>query len=532
MTNIIDLQETSPDHWRAKYEGNYGVYTIKITTDGKERKSFSCSCPSDAYPCKHIAMIEKAIAERMTQNTASRDIQGGKGSAEELLKSLTREELYNFIVRLIKYNADLSNAVLLEFSYKLENKNKNKYSSVIREGLEAVNFDRGDDDYYYDETEVDIDILDQWFERAEQYLAQKKAGEAVLIAQACIEEFAEWLEQIDFDSEYISDNYQSLPFEILESAVNEPGVNAKDLYDYCMSEMSKGKYADLAMLDEYNRLLMKVSAEIDPDAFIALQYTLLNEIENRSSYKAKKILQRVIDFYTICRQPDKARKCIEENIQIESFRKIVVESNIEKNNLAEAKELIHEFVDAANADNRSYSTDWDNYILQIARKEEDIPTIREFSYSLLKKDLKEEYYRIYKSTFSGSEWAEEFENLLDEFEGKSAYHVHDASDILVMEGNMERLMAYIERNLSVRNLESYYQHFASAFPEKTLALFREAINVYAEKNVGRSHYEHIAALFDKMAYIEGGAAVVANMKDYYRLRYKNRRAMIETLNYK
>ena len=68
MSNIISLQETSPNHWRAKYQGNYGVYTIKISTDGKRRGSFSCSCPSDYYPCKHIAIVEAAIAERVAKN--------------------------------------------------------------------------------------------------------------------------------------------------------------------------------------------------------------------------------------------------------------------------------------------------------------------------------------------------------------------------------------------------------------------------------------------------------------------------------
>ncbi|MDR1238780.1 MAG: SWIM zinc finger family protein, partial [Treponema sp.] len=67
MSDIIDLRETSPNRWQAKYQGNYGVYTIKIATDGKHRGEFSCTCPSDYYPCKHIAIIEEAIAERIAK---------------------------------------------------------------------------------------------------------------------------------------------------------------------------------------------------------------------------------------------------------------------------------------------------------------------------------------------------------------------------------------------------------------------------------------------------------------------------------
>jgi hypothetical protein len=34
--NIIDLQEISPDLWKAKYRGNHGIYTIKIKIDGEK----------------------------------------------------------------------------------------------------------------------------------------------------------------------------------------------------------------------------------------------------------------------------------------------------------------------------------------------------------------------------------------------------------------------------------------------------------------------------------------------------------------
>jgi hypothetical protein len=65
--NIIDLQEIASNSWKAKYRGNYGIYTIKIKTDGNKTIDFSCSCPSDYYPCKHIPIIEDAIRERIAK---------------------------------------------------------------------------------------------------------------------------------------------------------------------------------------------------------------------------------------------------------------------------------------------------------------------------------------------------------------------------------------------------------------------------------------------------------------------------------
>jgi hypothetical protein len=478
-------------------------------------------------------MIEEAITERIMQNADSKKNGREKGAgAEEVLKKLSREELYAFTVRLIKNNPDLSNAVLLEFAEKIESKNNNKYAPIIRRALKTLEF-YNNEDYYYSEDSLDIDILDQWFEKADQYLAAKKNQEAVLIAQACIEEFASWLEKNNSSiADYVSESYEAYPFEILEKAADDPKTNVRVLYDYCMGELTKKKYAGTAMFDGFNNLLMRVSAEIDPGAFIDLQYTLLNDIQDKSSFDAEKILRRIIEFYNRCQQPDKAWKCIEENIQITSFRKIVVEKKIEQNDFAAAKKLIRDFIDAAKKQNNYYPDRWDDYLLQIALKEEDVPAIRSISRSFIDERFQDHYYLIYKSAFTAAEWTEELENLLSHYGSKKKFYDDSAADLLAAEGAAERLLLHIEKKLSMNGIEKYYRYFAAEFPEKTLALFRKAIDHYAAQNTGRSHYEHIAGLFKKMSKIPGGKAVIADMKSQYKIEYKNRRAMMEVLGCK
>jgi hypothetical protein len=530
MNNIIDLRETSPDHWQAKYQGNYGVYTIKINTDGKRRGKFSCSCPSDRYPCKHIAMVEEAIAERIEKNAGSRKSgKGPKTSAEELLDKLTREELYNFMVRLIKNNPDLTNAVFLEFSERIENKNGNKYVPIIHRELAAIELDAGN---YYDEESIDIDILDRWAEKAKQYLKEKKPHEAILIAQAYIEEFVWWLrEMVDGELlDWIPEDHQSRPFEILKEAAADPQVNVKDLYDYCMNEVSKDRYSGLYMADCFNSLLMTLSVEVNPEAFIKLQHDLLKKVQDKNSYEAEKILTRIIDFYRKRHNPKKAWNYVEENIQIDSFRRMVVEKQIKQKKFSEAKKLIHEYI--AKQENKCRSDVWDEYLLQIARGEKDVPAIRSISYSFIKDNFQEQYYRIYKSAFSAAEWPGQFEKLLQHYETKSGFWYDPAADLLSAEGMAERLMEHTGKNLSLEKMEKYHSFFAAVFPEKTLALFRKAVDHYAENNTGRTCYEHIVSVFKKMKKIPGGDDVTADMKAQYLIKYKNRRAMVEILNRK
>ncbi|MDR2658803.1 MAG: SWIM zinc finger family protein [Spirochaetaceae bacterium] len=132
-SNIISLRETSPDNWQAKYQGNFGVYNIRIHTDGKRRGDFSCSCPSGYYPCKHIPVVEEAIARRIEQNAEVESVFGM--SVEGLLEKLTRKELFDFTLGLLRNDPDLTNAAFIAFSDKIERENGNEPPRRKRRGI-------------------------------------------------------------------------------------------------------------------------------------------------------------------------------------------------------------------------------------------------------------------------------------------------------------------------------------------------------------------------------------------------------------
>ena len=524
--SIIDLQETSPNTWRAKYRGNYGTYTIKIKTDGNKTVDFSCSCPSDYYPCKHIAMIESAIEKRIAECKQSN--KGREITVGQLLKDLPQKELYDFLVRQAKYNPDLKNTILLEFAHKTNNKETNNYSLILRKALTSLRLDYEDVEY---DGDIEIDVMDQWLDKAQSYVKQNNPGEAILICKACIEEYASWYEKQGDIADYIDISYREWPFDILAQTLPMQGVNHRELFEYCKSEMSKSKYKKAEMDDGFNDLFMKLSSIVGSNDFVAFQDKLLHELKDKSSYEAQKILQRKIDFYRNNKQEDKARRVIEENLQIESFRKEWTEKLIAEHKLPEAKRLINDFI-SANRDKNRYPSLWYDLKLQIAQKESDMPIIRETSFRFIEGRFDAKYHKIYKSTFGKEEWPREVENLIRHYEKENIRNWINSNiaDLLFAEKQAERLMEYIEKYLSVDNLERYYLGFSSSFPEKTLTLFRQAIDEYAKNNTGREYYERIVKLFGKMIKIEGGGSLVKEMINQYRIVYKNRSAMMEIIN--
>jgi len=534
---IIDLQEVSPNLWKAKYNGNYGIYTIKIKKEGEKTVDFSCSCPSDYYPCKHIPMIEEAIRERVAKRKKSAE--NSEINLEQLLKDISHKELCDFIIAQANYNSQLKNEILLQFSHKIEKKEtetSNNYAQLLRNALAGVYFDYDDIGYDYElgyDYCNDIDVLDKWLDKAQEYVNQNNPNEAILICKACIEEFATWCAEQESDIvEYVNIDYQERPFNILEQVLHLQEVDCKGLLDYCKSEMLKPKYKKTEMYDGFNDLLSSLSVLVGSDDYITLQNKLLQEIEDKSSYEFKTILKRKINFYRSCNQEDKAREIIEENIQIEDFREELIKKLIDESRLKEAKKLINDLISAAGNEGKHLPS-WHVLKLQIAQKENDIPEIRRISYRFIESHFDSKNFKIYKSTFTQEEWEEKVEKLIQHYEKryKGGWFNTSVAEVLQTENQKERLMRYIEKHLSVDNLDRYHTVFSSSFPEKTLALFRQAIDEYAQ-NTGRTYYEHIVRLFEKMVKIEGGKEVVREMIQQYRVIYKNRKAMMEILNEK
>lgn len=520
--DIITLQETSANIWQAKYRGNYGTYKIRIKIDGNKIDSFSCSCPSDASPCKHIGIIKNAIDNFITKN------KGNSITVEELLKHVPHKELIDFIVRKAKYNPEFINAIQLEFLHKLPVKQENNYALVLCKALKKIHFDY-DDLYEYHESTIEIDILDEWFAKAKEYISKKRFEEAISICKACIEEYAEWMIDIENDIiEYIDIAYQEKPFELLKEIASNPAINSDELFQYCIIEMRKPKYAALDIYDGFNNLLMELAhTENNNNKFIALQDKLLQKITDKSSYEVQKIIERKIAFYKRKKQPEAAWILVSENIQVESFRKQVVEQKIAEKKFSEAKKLVADFLSTRQSNNFHHYGEWNELLLSIAQKEHDTPVIRKISYAFFENYFQTKYYRIYKSSFKSNEWKNELQNIIDHYEKKEKYFSNSIADVLAEEKDAFRLMAYIKKHLSAERMDQYHSHFCVIYPGETLDLFRKALNQYAEKNTGRNHYEYIVTLFKKIVHIKDGKEMVTTMIAQYKNQYKNRRAMVE-----
>ncbi|WP_158648373.1 hypothetical protein, partial [Candidatus Symbiothrix dinenymphae] len=162
--------------------------------------------------------------------------------------------------------------------------------------------------------------------------------------------------------------------------------------------------------------------------------------------------------------------------------------------------------------NTSNKSKGNGYLLPIAKAEKDVPAIRTIAFEFIKNTFDKQYYRIYKATFSDEKWQDAFENLYNHYDKppKDGWHSDNCNipNLLLAEKLVARLVDYIETHLSATMMEEYYAHFLEEYPEKTLELFRKAVDMAATDSGERS-YHYVCRLLKLIKGLPNGAIVVS-----------------------
>jgi hypothetical protein len=378
-------------------------------------------------------------------------------------------------------------------------------------------------------SDLDLSILGEWFDKAKDFIKQQKYDDALLICKAVIEAYADWYESADGDTcDYVYNDYQNDFFELLKQMAANEQIDKHALYEYCKQELADDTYFSDTR-NRFSDMMALLADSTNSDEFIKLQKELLKTISDKSSYEAEKIVKRLYDFYLSHNQMDKAEELMEENLKIERFCKLAIEKRIAENRLSEAKQLILQFKETHN---NYHTSDWNDYLLTIAQKENDVPTVRTIAFEFIKDNFEKSYYEIYKSTFANEEWNEEFENLYKHYDNKkkSWYsEKYNIPNLLLAENLIDRLLIYIEMHLSAEIMEQYHTCLSEKNLEKTLELFRKSVDLYTSENVGEKHYNYVCRLLNIIKKIPTGNEVAAQMIDNYKVMYKRRPKMLELL---
>ena len=134
-------------------------------------------------------------------------------------------------------------------------------------------------------------------------------------------------------------------------------------------------------------------------------------------------------------------------------------------------------------------------------------------------------YKELKAQYSEKEWLIKREELFKKIPPNA--HI----DRLYKEEKLyDRLLAYVLKSSGLYAVQSYENVLKKEYPKQILSKYQGEVNKMASCTGNRKHYADLVALLRRMKRIKGGSEIVETIVEEWKIKYRNRPAMMDELS--
>lgn len=134
-------------------------------------------------------------------------------------------------------------------------------------------------------------------------------------------------------------------------------------------------------------------------------------------------------------------------------------------------------------------------------------------------------YKELKKQYTKDEWIVKREEIFV----KLPQYVH-IERLYKEEKLYDRLLAFVLQSPGLYAVQEYESVLKKDYPEQLLNKYRDEVNKMASYTSDRKNYQQMVSLLRRMQKMKGGSKVVEEISQQWRIRYKNRPAMMDELN--
>lgn len=135
-----------------------------------------------------------------------------------------------------------------------------------------------------------------------------------------------------------------------------------------------------------------------------------------------------------------------------------------------------------------------------------------------------ELYRELKKQYTADEWLVKREEIF----GKLPAYAH-VERLYKEEKLYDRLLVYVLNSPGLYALQEYEKVLKKEYPEQILNKYKDEVSKMAVHTSDRKNYAHLVSLLRKMQQIKGGSKLVEQIVAEWKIKYKNRPAMMDEL---
>ena len=135
-----------------------------------------------------------------------------------------------------------------------------------------------------------------------------------------------------------------------------------------------------------------------------------------------------------------------------------------------------------------------------------------------------ELYRELKKQYTADEWLVKREEIY----GKLPAYAH-VERLYKEEKLYDRLLVYVLNCPGLYALQEYEKVLKKEYPEQILNKYKDEVSKMAVHTSDRKNYAHLVSLLRKMQQMKGGSKLVEQIAAEWKVKYRNRPAMMDEL---
>lgn len=536
---ITDFSEISNNEYEAIVAGTE-EYSVQLEIKNNIVTEYTCDCPYDMGPiCKHVVAVifylqqdklelnPSAITSSKTSGEQGRTkkIKSVNQQVKELLKSISHDELIDFVAENSKKDKKFRNYFLASFGHLSQNQSKEFYQKQIHSILQTAAGRAGW--IGWSDMKYVVNTTQPFLENADKYLQNKNFENVFFISTALLEEMTKAFQYGDDsngDLGYFIESSMELLSRLSQEEISQS--LKKEIFEYCKSAFQQKLFEGW----DWHLGILHIAGDVldnESDAGV-----ILNCLESvKGEYGIEYAQFYKLELLRKYKDPKEVDAFINKNISNSKIRKQEIEKAFENKNFDRAIELAKDGIKCDEKSKPGLAKDWYDWLLKIALALNDKDNCIKYARYRLIENFggTQDYYQILKSNIEPKNWHSFLEEIIKEVTPKSRWtYTALIRNIYIKEEWWDRLFIMLKQNLSLENIQENEQYLAKDYRSELIELYSERIGDYVEKHIGRNHYQTACRYLRRMKKL-GDTEQVHELIELFRKQYPQRKALLDEL---
>ncbi len=518
------------------YEGLvYGteIYEVQVEIDENGNiEAIDCDCPyAEEDNCKHMAALLYYIEN--DGKIESKKIRRNTDNFDKIVDRISENEIKEFVLEKLYENSNFQNEFRSYFVQYFEKTPKKVYARRISQSVYQAIGRKGFIEY--NETDRFSYPMYDYIQEAKNLIKHKEYQAPFWIASLILEELPDLpIDDSEGTTSYVESECIEVIEEILEKCKSENIIN--EIFNWIIESIKTdtlGDYSDgiEKILDEYfaedkfiNERLKIIDAKIQK---------LNQEKDHYAEYKMENLIKtKIALLYQLGRDKD-ALETIKDNIYFVPIRRMLIDIERKNGNIDQVEKLLKEGMKVALRQGHCGTvTYYIEELLSIYEKQNENEKYKELVQETLFKYSRAsfKYYKKLKELYKKEQWENERDIIIKELESDGeGYHREELRQIYIEEQCYNKLFQSVMTTPLFEIIVRYEKYLKKDFEKQLLEEYKKIVD---EKSrfTGKRNYEDLRKMLEHMKTLKDGEELVEKIIEEYKIKYANRRLMLEELN--